>query len=793
MEDECGDSDSDKDPVERIKKNINRYIEENDNGEVDPNILWDALKAVIRGNLIAQTTLLKKSRLVNYQTLIGRLKDLERKHNATSDPEILRQVKETKNKIDNILLTEVEKKARFVKQTYYEGGSKASRLLARRIRKQQALNTIYKIRDPQTNDLLTEPDEIERVFREYYQNLYTQPAAADEQDMENFLDRLDLPSIGEEQNTLLTADITEEEMERAISRLKNNTSLGSDGLPSVFYRIFRKELTPVLLASFRYTIKEGKIPPSWKEAIITTIPKEGKDKEHCSSYRPISVLNVDYKMFTSIISKRFETFMTDIIDEDQSGFISGRQTQDNIRRMIHIVEETQRTKNSAILVSVDAEKAFDSVNWIYLYKVLERFGLNKESVKCIKTLYQEPTARIKVNGSLTDSFGLGRSTRQGCCLSPTLLAIFIEPLAQAIRQNQDIRGVKVNGTEHKIGLFADDVVAYLERPSESFPALMNLLEEYGYYSGYKLNVTKTQILAINYTPTPELKKKYKIKWNSETIRYLGVNITKGAWKLYTANYIQINQELRRDIERWSTLQFDLSSRIEIIKINVLPRLLYLFQTVPVMIPPKQFMEWDRWISRFIWGGRRPRIRFSTMQLHKDKGGMAVPKLQDYFYAAQLRAVTCWCNREYVARWKDIEMKVEASPIQILMTDRELFKREERLLDPITKFTLWTWHLVVRKYGIENEIRPLRWITHDKRFKPGISDLGFERWANRGITAICTLLEKGKLQSFQAIREKFDLEANDLFRYFQVRDYYLKEIKLKEPKEQNMIITIMINA
>jgi hypothetical protein len=264
---------NDKDLVERIKKDINRYIEENDNGEVDPNILWDALKAVIRGNLIAQTTLLKKSRLVNYQTLIGRLKDLERKHNATSDPEILRQVKETKNKIDNILLTEVEKKARFVKQTYYEGGSKASRLLARRIRKQQALNTIYKIRDPQTNDLLTEPDEIERVFREYYQNLYTQPAAADEQDMENFLDRLDLPSIGEEQNTLLTADITEEEMERAISRLKNNTSPGSDGLPSLFYRIFRKELTPVLLASFRYTIKEGKIPPSWKEAIITTIPK----------------------------------------------------------------------------------------------------------------------------------------------------------------------------------------------------------------------------------------------------------------------------------------------------------------------------------------------------------------------------------------------------------------------------------------------------------------------------------------------------------------------------------------
>ena len=75
------------------------------------------------------------------------------------------------------------------------------------------------------------------------------------------------------------------------------------------------------------------------------------------------MLNVDYKMYTSIISKRFKTFMTDIVDEDQTGFIKGRQTKNYIRRMIHIVEETQLTKNSATLDSVDAEKAFDSVNW----------------------------------------------------------------------------------------------------------------------------------------------------------------------------------------------------------------------------------------------------------------------------------------------------------------------------------------------------------------------------------------------------------------------------------------------
>lgn len=128
-----------------------------------------------------------------------------------------------------------------------------------------------------------------------------------------------------------------------------------------------------------------------------------------------------------------------------------------------------------------------------------------------------------------------------------------------------------------------------------------------------------------------------------------------------------------------------------------------------------------------------------------------------------------------------------------MTDRELFKKEEGLLDSVTKFTLKIWYSIVRKYGLQTEAKILRWITHDKRFSPGISDWGFERWTHRGITAICTLVERGEMQSFQDLRDKFNLEANKLFRYFQVRDYYLKEIKLEEPKEQNGIIQIMINA
>lgn len=118
----------------------------------------------------------------------------------------------------------------------------------------------------------TKPERIETIFRDYFHNLYSQDQATDTQFMRNFLSTLDLPSI-QIQNKNFTSEITMEELNKAMGRMKPNKTPGSDGFPAEWYRLFRDKLNPILLKSLNFTIREGQIPPSWNEAIVSLIPK----------------------------------------------------------------------------------------------------------------------------------------------------------------------------------------------------------------------------------------------------------------------------------------------------------------------------------------------------------------------------------------------------------------------------------------------------------------------------------------------------------------------------------------
>ena len=203
---------------DKINFEIQKYITENDNEMVEPTMVWDALKAVMRGRLISEATYAKKMKLKTYRN-IEKLRVLERDYQHSADFETQKKIKlVVKLEIDKHLTGEIERKLLFYKQSYYEIGPRATKLLARRTRKQLTTSQIHKIRDPLLNQLITEPEETERTFQRYYEELYTQPESAQRAEIKSLLNTLDLPKIGQRQNDTLTRDISIEEV---VNRLKN--------------------------------------------------------------------------------------------------------------------------------------------------------------------------------------------------------------------------------------------------------------------------------------------------------------------------------------------------------------------------------------------------------------------------------------------------------------------------------------------------------------------------------------------------------------------------------------------
>lgn len=144
------------------------------------------------------------------------------------------------------------------------------------------------------------------------------------------------------------------------------------------------------------------------------------------------------------------------------------------------------------MASLDAENAFDSIEWGYLWAVLSKFGFGPRFLSRVKMLNASPQARVYTNTCLSDSFPLNRGTRQGCPLS-----LAIEPLAALIRANREVRGIQVGSIEEKISLYADDALLYLAEASTSLRRALSLLDNFNAYLGIRINWDKSVVFSFH--------------------------------------------------------------------------------------------------------------------------------------------------------------------------------------------------------------------------------------------------------------------------------------------------------
>ena len=184
--------------------------------------------------------------------------------------------------------------------------------------------------------------------------------------------------------------------------MKKGKTPGSNGFPVEFFRCFWLEIGPFLHRAITTTF-EGEVGlPSHREGIITLIPKKGKSPHTYKGWRPITLLNTDYKIVSTAISNRLKTVMTQLINPAQTAYTSGRYIGENTRLVYDVIHWTKKNKKPGMILTADFEAAFESVAWNYLRIVIDELNFGQNLKYMINHLYfnTEIHSRIIINGHL---------------------------------------------------------------------------------------------------------------------------------------------------------------------------------------------------------------------------------------------------------------------------------------------------------------------------------------------------------------------------------------------------------
>lgn len=215
-----------------------------------------------------------------------------------------------------------------------------------------------------------------------------------------------------------------------------------------------------------------------------------------------------------------------------------------------------------------------------MYETLNAFGFGKVFIDWIRILYAYPTASVITNQDVSSEFPLLRGTRQGDPSSPYLFNLVVETLATKIRQHPKISPVSIKGQEHHLLLYADDILLYVSNPKESIPSIMEVFNHFGSLSGFQINWDKSELMPVHLNHNSTMLNSVPFKIAKDKFMYLGVYVTRKPGLLLEENWnLKMNQP-KKNIEFWKTLPLSLVGRINAIKMVVLPRFLYIFQSIP---------------------------------------------------------------------------------------------------------------------------------------------------------------------------------------------------------------------
>ena len=427
--------------------------------------------------------------------------------------------------------------------------------------------------------------------------------------------------------------------------MSNSKTPGIDGLPKEFYTFAFKYIGKAFVRLINRCDGEGMLPPSQRQGLITLICKDKNNAETLKNWRPISLLNVDYKMLSKVLTLRLRKVIGEIIHPDQTCSIPGRTIQDNIHLIRNVIEYSNSKNISAAIISLDQSKAFDRVSHDYLINTLNAFGFKPHFISLTKLLYTKIFSKVLVNGHISESFTIGRSVRQGCSMSPLLYVLCMEAFAHRIRTDPMIEGIPLPGTTEvaTVSQYADDTNLFITKVN-SVHHILKIVDAYEQASGALLNKENTFGMWLGRwrgrTDQPE-----NIHWSSDHHKFYGISLGTEQSERLTWNKIVCNLDKRASIYSGR----DLSYRgISVVAQVILCTSIWYIGSL-LLMPASIRRKIERIIFTFVWTNQHEALKRNTVYNSFDKGDLNITDIKTKLDAFLVKQVIQLING-HEAKW-----------------------------------------------------------------------------------------------------------------------------------------------
>ena len=581
--------------IHEIQRTLNEYV------NCNPHVVWEMIKVNIREFSQLYSKAKAKEKREKLQDLQRQLQHLE--NEVAYDPldqNKWNHIARCKKDIEIIELY-IAKGAQIRSQEkYIEDGEKCTKYFLSLEKSRSESNTITRLKNSSGETVTNEHKLLEEI-RVKYKHRYNQSKSTYSQVsdlMDEYIRGLDLPSLSEEEKVFCDSPVLEQEVHGAVHAMNSGSAPGNDGIPTEFYAKFWSYVKGPLLKCYNFSFLRDILSPSEKIGVLSLFHK-GKDlaKDDLDNWRPISLLNADYKILAKVLSIRLNKVIDKLIGKQQFGFMKGRQIS-HMHRFIDDLLTLQRKSNlPGFILALDFKQAFDAINIKCILKSLHIFGFGPNFIRWISILNTDRQSCVKNGGYISELFPMSNGVRQGCPISPQLFLLAVEILAQKIVQDSNICGLNPHGGSQskKIGQFADDVTLCLKHLND-LRICNSHLNGFSKFSDLFLNLNKSYALSTNgmAVDTGGIPIKF-----TDTIKILGMYYSNKC----PADEIEKNWTPRINkivsiFNRWSKRNLSLIGKIHIVKTFGLSQLVFIMKSIA--IPRKVLEDVNTLFFKFVW-------------------------------------------------------------------------------------------------------------------------------------------------------------------------------------------------